>query len=122
MVRKYKKMALYEAMSKLGPKSSRDKTLEKLRPEKQPIADSDVPVSYNVEKKNTKKLNRPRSLQFNMGRIEVSLPYPIVIAGLLVIILLFLVTFRLGQLTYEKSVKGQAIPSAAAGSNEEGIA
>ncbi|GAJ00234.1 unnamed protein product, partial [marine sediment metagenome] len=40
---------------------------------------------------------RPRIVQFNAGRIEMSMPYQIAIAFLLGIILLVLLVFRLGQ-------------------------
>jgi len=42
-------------------------------------------------------------VQFNAGRIEISMPYQVAIALLLGIILLFLVVFRLGQITYLSS-------------------
>ena len=116
MVRKYKKMALYEALSKLGPKSSQSKALEQLHPEKQPATEhSNRPAGYSIGKRDTNP-NRPRAVQLNMGRIEISLPYPIVIAIVLVIVLMFLVTFRLGQLAYEKGITQ---PSASADSGEK---
>jgi hypothetical protein len=42
-------------------------------------------------------LIKPRFVQFNAGRIELSLPYQLVIAILLAGIVLLLVVFRLGQ-------------------------
>lgn len=40
---------------------------------------------------------RPRIIQFNAGRVEISVPYQLAIALLLGIVLLVLIFFRLGQ-------------------------
>ncbi|MCK4752417.1 MAG: hypothetical protein KAS75_03150 [Planctomycetes bacterium] len=97
MARKRKKMALYEVISKSSPKSSYGETLGRVHPSEsdgeQPSAvDSVSPVVAGWPK-------RPKSVQFNTGRIEISMPYQLAIALLLGIILLVLVVFRLGQIT-----------------------
>jgi hypothetical protein len=55
-----------------------------------------VPVSG----KATQWPRKPKLLQFNAGRIEISLPYPLAIAVLLGFILLFLVALWLGETGY----------------------
>ena len=45
---------------------------------------------------------RPRIVQFNAGKIEISIPYQVAIALLLGVILLVLIAFRLGQKTKSK--------------------
>jgi hypothetical protein len=44
-------------------------------------------------------------VQFNAGRIEISVPYQLAVALLLGLIVLVLVAFRLGQITYRSSQK-----------------
>lgn len=46
---------------------------------------------------------KPRILQINAGRIEFSVPYQIAIAVLLGLVLLFLVVFRLGQMSFSEA-------------------
>ncbi len=114
MTRNREKRALYEVMSKSAwPKPRYDKTLEPLHPGK---ADEDKQPATKflprMRGRTAKWLNRPRFVQFNAGRIEISMPYQLVIALLLGLVLLVLVVFRLGQITYRSSQK-------AAGSSEQ---
>ena len=93
-----RKKSLYEVMGKARLKSSYDKTLEQPRPEK---ADKDEPTiepAVAVPERAVQWPRRPRIVQFNAGRIEISIPYQLAIAFLLGIILLVLLVFRLGQL------------------------
>jgi hypothetical protein len=62
---------------------------------------------------------RPRIVQFNAGRIEISIPYQLAIAFLLGIILLVLVVFRLGEGVGESAAKKQKNnPDAPAGQGQ----
>ena len=105
MVVRRKKTALYEVINKNNLKSSYRKTLQQLHPkglEKDvPAAKSAVPVPERLGKWPRK----PRIVQFNDGRIELSMPYQLVIAVLLGVILLLLVVFRMGQIDYLKKQK-----------------
>jgi len=83
MVRNRKRKSLYEVIGKTVPKPACDDRSE----EKLNRTDEIVP---NWPKK-------PKIMQFNVGRIEISLPYQLAIAILLGVILLFLVVYRLGQ-------------------------
>ena len=93
-----RKKSLYEVIGKTRLKSSYGKTLEQPRPEK---ADKDEPtteLSVAVPERAVQWPRKPRIVQFNAGRIEISIPYQLAIAFLLFIILLVLVVFRLGQI------------------------
>jgi len=92
------KKSLYEVMSKTRLKPSYDKTLEQLHP-----AQPDK-VETTSQKPGTalptgaaKWWTRPKHLQINAGRIEISIPYQLAIAILLGLIVLILLAFRLGQ-------------------------
>jgi hypothetical protein len=74
-------------------KSSQVKPLEQLHPEK---TDKDEPTSAKSAMP-AQWPTKPRIVQFNAGRIEMSMPYPLAIALLMGIVLLVLVVFRLGQ-------------------------
>lgn len=104
MPRKRKKKALYEVISKTRPKPGNDKPLEQLYPEKsdkeRPAGESTTQIPERV----AKWPKRPRIVQLNAGKIEISIPYQVAIALLLGVILLVLVAFRLGQRT--KSEQG----------------
>jgi hypothetical protein len=104
MARKRGQKALYEVMSKARAKPGFGRTLEKMRPKK-PAEKKDEPVKNENAVENAvaskvavKWLKKPRLIQFNVGRIEFSLPYQLVIALLLGFILLVLAAYRLGQL------------------------
>jgi len=98
MARNRRKKSLYEVISKTRLKSSYSKTLEQLHPEK---SDKDEPATaksaIQVPERAAQWPKRPRIVQFNAGRIEISMPYEIAIALLLGVVLLVLVVFRLGQ-------------------------
>lgn len=102
-----KKKSLYEVIGEGRLKSRYGKTLEQPRPEK---ADKDEPTTepaVAVPERAAQWPRRPRIVQFNAGRIEISIPYQLAIAFLLFIILLVLVVFRLGQL--KERVGGSAV-------------
>jgi hypothetical protein len=108
MARNREKKALYEVMSKITwPKPRYDKALEPLHPEKTG-EDKQTPARFSIplHKRAANWRNRPRIAQFNAGRIEISMPYQLVISLFLGFVLLVLVAFRLGQITY--SPRGEA--------------
>ena len=93
MARNYKKKALYEVIGEAWQKPpGYGRTLEQLHPAKEPaVRMPERPAGWP---------RRPRIVQLNNDRIELSIPYQLAIALLLGTILLVLVTFRLGQITY----------------------
>jgi hypothetical protein len=106
MARNRRKKALYEVMSKARNKPGYGRTLEKMRPKK-PVEKKDEPVTkqksatdVETSKAAAKWWRKPRIVQFNVGRIEFSMPYQLAIALLLCLIVMFLVAFRLGQYYY----------------------
>jgi hypothetical protein len=92
MVRKQKKAALYEVINKTRLKSGYDRSLESLHPEKG-VYDDQVGMPYGI----TEWPRKPRILQFNSGRIEISVSYPLAITIFLGLVLLLLLVFRIGQ-------------------------
>ena len=106
MARKRGKKALYEVMSKARNKPGFGRTLEKMRPKK-PVPKKDEPVTNkksaaDVETSKTaaKWWRKPRVVQFNVGRVEFSMPYQLGIALVLGSVLLIVAAFRLGQMYY----------------------
>jgi hypothetical protein len=98
MARYRRKKALYEVIGKARLKSSYGKTSEQLHSEKYDKNQADaVDSTQQLPKRMTGWPKRPRMMQFNAGRIEISIPYQLAVALLLGIVLLFLVVFRLGQ-------------------------
>jgi len=99
MARNRKRKSLYEVMSKTRHKSSYGKTLERLHQEK---PDKTEPTTAKADtampEETAQWWKRPKLIQFNNGRIEISIPYQLAIALLLGLILLILVAFRLGQI------------------------
>lgn len=99
MARNRKRKALYEVMSKTRHKSSYGKILERLHQKKgdktEPTTDkADTAMPQDAAQWR----RRPKLIQFNNSRIEISIPYQLAIALLLGLILLILVAFRLGQI------------------------
>ena len=97
MVRKRKKKALYEVISKAQSKPGGDKPLEQLHPGKSDKERPEGESATQIPERVAKWPKRPRIVQFNAGKIEISIPYQVAIALLLGVILLVLVAFRLGQ-------------------------
>jgi len=103
MVRYRRRKSLYEVIGKTRLKPRPGKPLEQLHPEK---PDEDKPITEDSDAQAAEAPawpKKPRILQFNTGRIEISVPYHIAIAILLFFILLVLVAFRLGQFTSPSS-------------------
>ncbi len=117
---------LYEAWSRSRTKPKRPSLLERLRPQleklrkpaagkppkrmepREPVAEEPAPVVLKppkpVERPESSRPGpiltwlRPKAIQFNAGRIEISLPYQIGIVIGLAVVLLVLASFRLGQM------------------------
>jgi hypothetical protein len=107
MARKRGKKALYEVMNESRLKSSAGSQLEPLRQEK---AKKETPATLTedtaVRQEPVMWWKKPKLIQFNKGRIEISLPYQIAVVVVLFLILLVLAAFRLGQL--EQKIGGSA--------------
>ena len=106
MARKRGKKALYEVMSKARNKPGYGRTLEKMRPKK-PVpkkenlkTNKDSEADVETSKAAAKWWRKPRVVQFNVGRIEFSMPYQLGVALVLGSVLLVLAAFRLGQKYY----------------------
>jgi len=96
MVRKRDKKSLYEVIGKGQFKSLYNKPLE---PKEKPVPREERPKEEEKQQEIIKKWpTKPRMVELIDGRFELSVPYTIVIAGGLCLILLFLIFFRLGQL------------------------
>ena len=99
MARNRGKKALYEVMSKARVKPGHGRTLEQMHPKK---PDEDSPATEQksaaeMPKTTVRWWRKPRIIQFNAGRIEFSMSYPVIIAIILAIVLAVLVAFRIGQ-------------------------
>lgn len=98
MGRTRRKRALYEVISKTKLRPGYGRAVEKLHPEKsgesEPSAEKSAASMPDWVSQWRKK---PRIVQFNAGRIEVSMPYQLAIALLLGVILLVLIAFRVGE-------------------------
>ena len=100
MVRNRGKKAFYEVIGKTWPKSSQDKTVEPLHPEKPDKDKLDSAKSgLSITERAFPWLKRPKMVHLNAGRIDLSIPYQLAIAIFLAFVLLILVVFRLGQIS-----------------------
>jgi len=100
MAHNREKMALYEVMSKATwPKPHADKVLEQPPPQPEGISKDEHPIAKLAASGRVRWLNKPRIVQYNAGRVEISVPYQFAIALLLGLVLLVLVVFRLGQIS-----------------------
>jgi hypothetical protein len=97
MARRRRKKALYEVMSKTRLKPPSDKKLEPLHPKKPAKAEpSTAKPDIAMREKTVRWGRKPKTVQLNAGRIEISLPYQLAIAVLLGLVLLMLIAFRVG--------------------------
>ena len=103
MARKRGKKALYEVMSKARKKPGFGRTLKKMRPKKpvpkkdEPVTNKKSPADVETSKTAAKWWRKPRVVQFNVGRVEFSMPYQLGVALVLGSVLLIVAAFRLGQ-------------------------
>ena len=124
MARYRRKKHLYEVINKSWPKPGGDKPLEQLYPE---ASDKEQPAGETTRMPERVPMwpKRPRIVQFNAGKIEISIPYQLAIALLLGVILLVLIAFRIGQRSgseqggeaapgFKKTMEGSAGSSEAA--------
>jgi hypothetical protein len=112
MARIRRKKALYEVISRKSSKMGQNPAVGPLRPEEavepqQLKADNKQKSARTVISWPTK----PKMLQFHAGRMEISLPVQLAVAVVLGIVLLALVFFRLGQLSYSASMKPSPLAS-----------
>ena len=116
-------MALYEVMSKARAKKASENAVEPLKPKKKPekekvnavpqaspeVKPKGLPPRIEDKTSSTRAVEvpepqvstawrkKPRIVQYNLGRIEFSIPYQLAITAGLAILLLFLLAFRFGQ-------------------------
>ena len=117
MARKRGKKALYEVMSKARKKPGFGRTLEKMLPEK-PVTKEEEIVEVAVKKRSeadvetsktaAKWWRKPSAVQFNVGRVEFSMPYQLGIALVLGAVLLIVAAFRLGGYFTDSNPNGPA--------------
>jgi len=97
MIRKTHKKALYELIDRARTKTN----YEQLHPQ----GTTNNPSSAGFSQPSVFRwVKKPRFVQFNAGRIEFSMPYQIGIACLLGIILVVVLTLRVGQWLGAKSM------------------
>ncbi len=95
MAKKRKKMALYEVFSKDLTKSHGGKQLEQFKPHAPGTVSDD---STDLPRSSSRAAHlRPRMMQLNRGRVEISMPYQVAIVVALMLILCVLAAYRLGQ-------------------------
>jgi len=122
MARNRKKVSLYEVISKSSPKSSYGKKLKELPPEE---SDSAEPTTAQTAIPASGRAGywprKPKIVQLNAGRIEISLPYQLAIALLLGLVLLVLIGVWLGQTGYlsKQRMTGSVAKILKTGPNEE---
>jgi hypothetical protein len=113
MARNRGKKALYEVMSKARQKPGYDETLEQMPAkrsgEDKPVAE--LKGAVETPKGTVRWSKKPRLVQYNAGRIEFSMPYQVAVALVLALILVILVSYRLGQLSYQPREPESAQPS-----------
>ncbi|MHC4755199.1 MAG: hypothetical protein ACYTBP_08650 [Planctomycetota bacterium] len=99
MVRNYRRKALYEVISK---NSSKHKVVNLSHPPKTQEYPVDIPDEH-VEGE-THWPRKPKLVQVNAGKIEITVPWQFAVACTLGLVALFLVVFRLGQISYQKGL------------------
>jgi hypothetical protein len=92
MQQKKKKMALYEVFSKGLSNSRHKQNLEALRPAGPANKQEAFVGGYGRQPQP-----KPRAIQFNRGRVEVSLRYDVAIAVVLLVLLCLMGAYRLGE-------------------------
>jgi hypothetical protein len=111
MARKPKKKALYEVIGRDWYKSSYGKELERIPPEETADRPPDgASTEAEMRKRAVQWPKRPKILQFQANRIDISMPYQVAIAILLGVILVVLVAFRIGEYSYRSSQKTAVKP------------
>jgi hypothetical protein len=111
MAKKRKKMALYEVFSKDLSKSRGSEKLEHFKPHS---INSGSKTAEPSKPFNKRTKIRPKMIQANRGRIEISMPYQVAIVLGLSLVLAVLIAYRLGE---HKSLGGTEAPLDAPGTN-----
>jgi hypothetical protein len=99
MARYRGKKSLYEVMGKNWPKSKYDKSLRKLHPDK--VVEEEPKAVKSTVAPPSRAAHwprKPKMVQFNAGRIEISLPYTTAIAVILGVVLVVLVVVRFDEI------------------------
>jgi len=116
MTRNRGKKALYEVMSKARVKPEHGEIVEQLRPEK-PVEQAPPAMrkeSAGVPKSAAKWWRKPKIVQLNAGRIEFSMPYKVAVVPVLVLIIVIIAAYRLGESSNPgvRQETGQPVPVA----------
>ncbi len=109
MARRRGQKALYEVIgkAKLQPGSTKTETLHPDKPVKpEPLKQK---INTVLPKKKKKWPVKPKMFQILNGRIELSIPYQVFIALGLVMILLFVLVYRLGENAALKNSKNSSM-------------
>jgi len=116
MARTRGKKALYEVISQTRPKSGTPPAQPPEQQEK-PRETKCVVPGDEMPETPVQWPTKPRMVQLNAGRIEMSLPYQLAVALLLGVIVLLLVFYRLGQISYagrqDTPAPGDSVPKTA---------
>jgi len=113
MARYRRKKALYELITKARSRSGYGRPVEKLHPKEETKDEPEtIKCATPTPEWVSRWQRRPKIVQFVSGRVEISMPYQLVIAMSLGIILLVLVAFRIGQYS---SRSMQTLPAGGAG-------
>lgn len=105
--------ALYEVMSRVRTKPDLDKTVDQMASNR-PVGQEPV-VQQKSEatapKSTAKWWRKPRIVQLNAGRIEFSVPFQVAVAAGLVLVLLLVASYRLGQFSARARQQEPAQPA-----------
>ncbi len=98
MARKRTKKALYELIGKAATKTPHIEVEQSAKPEKN-ISEQrrEGQGTAQIPQRSKRLPNKPRLIQFNAGRVEMSIPYEVGAALLLTVVLLVLMAFQLGK-------------------------
>lgn len=112
MARNRGKKALYEVMSRARSKPGYGRTLEQMSSkravENEPVAKPKADVT--APKGTAKWWRKPRIVQLNAGRIEFSIPFQVAVAAVLVLVLVVVASYRLGQFSSLGRQQGSTPP------------
>ncbi len=118
MARNRGKKALYEVISKAKARQDYGKSLEQIRPKKT----EETKPAAEPSKTMADWWKKPRIAQFNAGRFEFSVPYQVAIVIGLVLVLMLLGSYRMGQKSQLPGQLAAAEQGEAAGQIDQGAA
>ena len=96
-MRSKKRKALYEVIGKTKRRSDPEGIYSDSDAVRSNIGDEDYDNLAGFDRQNVRWSTRPKLLQFNDSRIEISISYPLAIAGILAFVLLIALAYRTGQ-------------------------